>query len=209
MPRTADWRTHELRERGGKAVLVVRAGSSLLKGHSIHFRPIPASPRARNTALIFVFLLLSGALQLFAQRRVVQSSMVLQVRPEELLQNQNGSVKLKIRLAPGTTARLWAADSCASPAQTSQVITLSGVYSIPLSSFAPASANPSPSAMRVCLESSDGALKDSVPAEFSATGYGMPLDAATPQVAALGTSFDLPTGTVVTSQAGMTTWSNP
>jgi len=189
-------------------VLAFRAGSSLLAAQPTHLHPLPASARARKT-LICILLLLSGALQLFAQRRTASGSLVLQIRPEELLQNQEGGVKLKIRLAPGTTARLWAADSCTSPAQTSQVFSLSGVYSIPLSSFALAISNPSPSAVRVCLASSDGALEDSVPAEFSGTGYAAPVHAATPQVAAFGTSFGSPTGWVVTTQADMTTWSNP
>ena len=210
MPRAADWRTLELRKGGGgKAVLAPPAGWARPAAQPLHFRLILPLSGVRPRALVGVLFLLSGALPLFAQQRMVNSSLVLQVRPEEVLQSQDGSVKLKIRLAPGTTASLWAAESCASPAAAAQIIAVSGVYSLPLSSFAPAPGNSSPSALRVCLASSDGALKDSLPAPFSGTGYAAPASGATPQLALDGISWDLPAGWVVTTQGNVTTWSAP
>jgi len=202
--------TPEFKERGkGKTVLALHAHSALLAAQPLA-RPLrPASARTRGAALIAVILWLSGVPQLFAQGRMATGILSVQVRPEELLQSQGSSVKLKIRLAPGTTAHLWAAETCASPGAASQVIALSGSYSIPLNSFAPASGYFSPSTMRVCLASSDGVLKDSVAAEFSRTALGAPLQAATPGFASNIISFDLPTGWAVTTQAGVTTWSNP
>jgi hypothetical protein len=160
-------------------------------------------------ALIGVILLLTGVPQLYAQGRAATTSLVLQVRPEELLQEQNGSVVLKIRLARGTTARLWAANACTSPSQETHVITQSGIYSIPLSAFAPVSSNPSPGRTRVCLVSTDGALDDSLPVELLGTGNGATDQRAAPLIAPSGVSFDVPAGWVRTTRAGTTTWSNP
>jgi len=168
-----------------------------------------ARARGRTAALIGVMVLLTGVNQLYAQSRTATPSLVLQVRPEELLQDQNGSVVLKIRLDLGTTARLWAANSCTSSSPQSHVITMSGIYSIPLSELASVNSNPSPSAMRVCLVSSDGALYDSRPVEILGTGNGAAVQGPTPLVAPSGVPVDVPAGWVATTRGGTTTWSNP
>ena len=72
------------------------------------------SGRACGT-LLGLLVLLAGGAQVFAQGRMGAAALRLQVRPEVLLQDRGGSVLLKIRLARGATARLWAATSCASP----------------------------------------------------------------------------------------------
>ena len=88
------------------------------------------------------------------------------MRPEVLLQNQNGAVLVKIRLARGTTARLWAANTCTSPSPESHFIAQSGIYTIPHSALTPVSSNPISGATQVCLASSDGVLNDSLPVEI-------------------------------------------
>jgi len=176
------------------------------------FNILPASPpraRGRMAALIVAVVLLTAAPQLYAQGRTATSSLALQVRPEELLQEQNGSVALKIRLARGTTAGLWAGNSCASPSPQSHVITMSGIYSIPYSALTPVSSNPSPSTMQVCLESSDGVLNDSLSVEILGTGNGAAMQGSTPVIAPSGVLVEVPAGWMVTAGSGTTTQSNP
>jgi hypothetical protein len=169
----------------------------------------PARTRGRAPALIGVMVLLTGITQLYAQNRTATGSLVLQVRPEERLEDQNGIVALKIRLAGGTTARLWAADSCTSPSPQSQVITMSGIYSIPHSALTPVINNPGSGTMRVCLASSDGLLNDSLPVDILGMGTGTAAQGATPQISPSGLSVDVPAGWVLTTQAGQATWSSP
>lgn len=211
MSGSALWRALELRERSSaRTAQSLRSRSMPLAAKLMTLRPSPAHAPTRMAALVSLILWLTSAPQLYAQRRMATASLVVQVRPEEQLQSQNGSVVLKIRLARGTTARLWAADTCASSSQATHVITLSGTYSIPWSGFTPVSNNPSSSAMRVCLASSDGALNDSLPVEFLGPRYGATAPGATPQITTPSSdSFDLPDGWVETTQAGTTTWSNP
>jgi len=123
-------------------------------------QPGRARVRGRMTACLGAIVLLTGAIQLYAQSRSATTSLVLQVLPEELVQVQNGSVVLKIRLARGATASLWEATSCTSPSPDSQVIIASGTYTIPLNTLTPTSSNPTSSTMQVCLASSDGVLND-------------------------------------------------
>lgn len=194
----------ELRERSGeKSVRAPCARSELLAAQPSKLRPHPPRARVRLAALLGVILLLAVVPRLFAQGRTGASSLTLQVRPEEVLQNQDGSVVLKIRLARGTTARLWAASSCTSPSQASQIITLSGMYRIPLTAFALASGSTSP--MRVCLASTDGVLNDSLPVELLGTGNS----GVATQIAPNSTAFDLPVGWVETVQGRTKTLSSP
>jgi hypothetical protein len=159
--------------------------------------------------LIGVIVLLTGQIPLYAQSRMATSSLVLQVRPEELLQVQNDSVVLKIRLARGTMAQLWAAESCTSPSPESQVIIASGKYTIPLNTLTPVSSNTTATTGQVCLASSDGVLNDSRPVEIVGTGNGAPVEGRTPPLAPGGVSVDVPDGWTVTTRAGTMTWSNP
>ena len=167
------------------------------------------SRRYRNIGRIGVLLLLAGAIQASAQRKVVVSSLVLQIRPEELLQAQSGNVLLKIRLAPGTTARLWAANACQAPSPPSQVITVSGRYTIPFSAFTPGSGAPSQQTRLICLLSSDGTLRDSVPAGISGTRHSSGTLPSAARSGSSGVSVAVPAGIVVTRQGATSTWSNP
>ncbi len=186
-----------------------RSSGRHLAARPMIIRLTAARARGRTAALIGVMVLLTGLNQLYAQGRTATPSLVLQVRPEELLQDQNGSVVLKIRLARGTTARLWAANSCTTPSPPSHVITMSGIYSIPHRVLTPVISNPSPSMMRVCLVSSDGALNDSLPVEILGIGSGAAVQGSTPLVAPSGVPVDVPAGWVATTRARTTTWSNP
>jgi len=187
----------------------LRSSGRHLAARLMTIRLSPARARGRTAALIGLIALLTGALQLYAQSRTATTSLVLQVRPEELLQDQNGSVGLKIRLARGTTARLWPANSCTSPSPESQVITQSGIYSIPFNTLRPAISDPNSSTSRVCLLSSDGMLSDSLPVVMTAPGNSTG-EQGSPHLTAPGAvSVDVPAGWAVTTRAGTTTLSNP
>ncbi len=161
----------------------------------------------RMAALIFGIVLLAGLPRLYAQGRMATSSLVLQVRPEALLQDRNGSIVVKVRLARGTTARLWMANSCTPASRESHIITFSGIYTIPHGALTPVSNNPSGGATQVCLASSDGVLNDSLQVEILEAANGTPVQGATPLIAPSGISIDVPAGMTVTTQAGTATWS--
>jgi hypothetical protein len=160
-------------------------------------------------ALIGAVAFLSGTIQLDGQSRTATASLILQVRPEESLQAQYGGVLLKIRLARGTTAQLWAADACTAPPAQPYVIATSGVYSIPFSALIPVSNEGSQTTTQVCLVSSDGLLHDSLSVEIFGRGDSLAVQELTPPTAPGGVSAAVPLGIVVTAQAGTTTWSNP
>ena len=163
----------------------------------------------RVAALATALVLLTSAIKLYAPDRVANSSLVLRVSPEELLQVKDGSVVLKIRLGPGTIANVWAANSCTSPAPQSQVVTASGTYTFPLPTLMSGISDPNPSTTQVCLVSSDGTLNDSVPVGISAIGNGAAAEGRTPLLARNGVSVVVQDGWAVTTRAGTTTWSNP
>jgi len=160
-------------------------------------------------ALLGAVAFLSGTIQLYAWGRTGTTSLVLVVRPEEFLQAQYGGVLLKIRLARGTTAQLWAADACTAPPAQPYVIATSGVYSIPFSALGPVNRDGSQPTTRVCLVSSDSLLHDSVSVGILGTGNSSAVQGLTPPTAPGGVSAAAPQGIAVTAQAGTTTWSNP
>lgn len=160
------------------------------------------SGRACGT-LLGLLVLLAGGAQVFAQGRMGAAALRLQVRPEVLLQDRGGSVLLKIRLARGATARLWAATSCASPSAESTLIAASGIYTIPDAALEPGSGNPTFSATEVCLASSDGVLHDAVAVEFTLNG------SAAGSGTLVAASVAAPTEWLKTTQAGQATWSKP
>ena len=119
-----------------------------------------------------IILLLMGVIPLYAQGRTTTPSLVLQVRPEVRLRAGIVGLEVKIRLAHGATARLWAANACGSPAADSFVIAASGSYTIPYNALPTATPNPNPSVHEICLTSSDGTLNDSTPVESAAIQSG-------------------------------------
>jgi len=145
-----------------------------------------------------------GGAKLAAQSRTAHGALTVQVRPEELMRAQAGGVLLKIRLARGATARLWAADACGAVPPQAEVVAASGVYNIPLSSLA---AGPSGSGRtNICLISSDGELKDSVAVNWGAARPAEMPESFRMQV---GSTPTVPPGTIVTTQGSTTTASDP
>ena len=187
----------------------LRSSAKPLTARTITARCGPTRALRMVAALISVILLLTGVTQLYAQGRTAGTSLVLQVRAEDLLQEQNGSVGLKIRLARGTTARLWAANSCTSPSPESQVIAVSGIYSIPFNVLRPMISGSNRSVNQVCLLSSDGMLSDSLPVVMIAPGDSTGGQGPPHLAAPGGVPVDVPAGWAVTTRVGARTWSNP
>jgi hypothetical protein len=87
------------------------------------------------------------------------AQLAVNVSAEATLAWQGTNVVLvKARLAPGTQARVWAADSCGAPAAGSQMITTSGTVAIDLANINGADQP------LVCLASSDGRISISLAA---------------------------------------------
>ena len=80
--------------------------------------------------------------------------LVVQVRSEAAIawQGEN-AVVVKVRLAPGTQVKVWAEDSCGTPAANGQVIAASGTYTIALEVIA------GTGKANVCLDSTDGSIR--------------------------------------------------
>lgn len=169
----------------------------------------PLWVRGVRAALIGLILLQGSAALLHAQSRTASSAVVLQVRPEERLEEQLGRVILRIRIARGTTARIWAANSCAASSFESQVITQSGNYSFPLSALTGESSHPGADALQVCLTSSDGALSDSLPVEPWGSEEYPGVQGTASLAAPGGMAVDAPDGRAVITPSGIKTWANP
>ena len=159
--------------------------------------------------LLLVALVFVSAQSLQAQGRVAATSLLLRVAPQEQMELQGDALAVKIRLARGTTARLWMANACTSPSSESQVITASGAYTIPLNTMTEVSSGPNGSTAQVCLMSSDGMLSDSRPVQLMASGNSA-REQQQSHLATIGGSTVLaPEGWTVTAQAAITTSSNP
>lgn len=174
----------------------------LSSGRFWHVRPVTirsASAFLLGAVALLIGVWLSGETGLYAQSRTATGSLVLQVRPEEFLERRAGDVLLKIRLAGGTTARVWAANTCTSPSPESQVIGASGTYTLPLDPLILASGHTATGAAQVCLLSSDGLLRDARPLEGAGDGYAG-VKAVLP---------GMPAALVVTTDSGTATWSRP
>jgi hypothetical protein len=82
---------------------------------------------------------------------------MVDVRPEAALAWQSDStIIVKIRLAPGMKATVWADQSCGSPSAIFQTISASGAIAIDLASIDGAGK------ALVCLSSSDGRISTSL-----------------------------------------------
>lgn len=90
---------------------------------------------------------------------ISNTQVFVDIRPAATLAWQGDSaVVVKVRLSPGTQARVWADESCATPALASQMIPASGTAVIPIAAFDGAGKP------LVCLSSSDGRLNVSLAA---------------------------------------------
>ena len=158
-------------------------------------------------ALSSVAVLMFGTSLVNCQGQATSASLVLQVQAEALLRAGNGNIALKIRLDRGATANLWAGDACGVPPAESRLITISGSYIMPLATLQrPTVANSS--SHLVCLLSSDGILRESLPVDSLISpggGAGLAAPATFPSVGSMGAT----TRGVTTVESGVTTLSNP
>jgi hypothetical protein len=109
--------------------------------------------RAIVTGLLFV---VAGWAQ---HSSVTTTQLAVDVRPEAALAWQGDSVVLvKVRVAPGTQARVWTDDTCGAPTTGSQMISASGTVAIELANIGGAGK------ALVCLAFSDGRINASLSA---------------------------------------------
>lgn len=81
----------------------------------------------------YIFAALLGGAALLWGDSVGSSTLVLQIRPEATLQAAGErTVRVKIRLARGTTARLAAQDACTEAPAEARVLEQSGTYQVTL-----------------------------------------------------------------------------
>lgn len=134
-----------------------------------------ARGQGANWTLVGLLLLglLSVAPPLQAQKsRTVTTTLVVQVAEEGLLELQNDSVIVKLRLTPGVAASLWGDKACTTPAYESHIITASGTYTIPLNEIKQGQNSEGADIGSICLQSSDGVLNRSLPAKGGALPTG-------------------------------------
>lgn len=133
--------------------------------------------RGQGAIWTLVGLLLVGLLKvappLHAQKsRTVTTTLVLQVAEAGLLELQNDSVIVKLRLSPGVAVSLWGDKACTAPASESHIITASGTYTIRLNEIKQGQNSEGADIGSICLQSSDGVLHRSLPAEGGALPTG-------------------------------------
>ncbi|MBM3810876.1 MAG: hypothetical protein FJW20_04505 [Acidimicrobiia bacterium] len=86
-----------------------------------------------------------------------RTQIVVVVQPEVALsQPAPDTVRVKIRLGPQSQALLWRAESCATVPSDGYRLTKSGTHAVPVAAISGAGG-------RVCLASTDGALRVSLP----------------------------------------------
>jgi hypothetical protein len=129
--------------------------------------------RGQGANWTLVGLLLVGLLRvappLYAQRtRTVTTTLILQVAEAGLLELRNDSVVVKLRLTPGVAVNLWGDKACTTPAYESYIITASGTYTIPLNEIKQGQNSEGADLGSICLQSSDGVLRRSLPAQGGA-----------------------------------------
>jgi hypothetical protein len=98
-----------------------------------------------------------------AQSRIVTTTLILQVAEAGLLERQNDNVIVMLRLTPGVAASLWGDKSCTAPADESYIITASGTYTIPLNQIKQGQKAQGDDEASICLQTSDGVLRRSLP----------------------------------------------
>jgi hypothetical protein len=170
-------------------------------------RPARGGAWGRTLVLLIALVLGSPLLWLRAQKsKVATTTLVLTVVPEERMALQGNAVSLKIRLASGTTARLWAGTSCGTALPASLVITRSGAYSIQPTALGVTYTPAASEVVSVCLLSSDGLLHDSVAIRGAVltAPASVGTEASTLTVQPLQAN-----GSVTTTSAGVTTASSP
>jgi hypothetical protein len=114
-----------------------------------------------------IALLLLGLLRvaplLHAKSYSVTTTLTVHVEEASQLEFQNDNVIVKVRLTPGVAASLWGERACTTPADESYIITASGTYTIPLNQIKQARKAAGDEDGSLCLQSSDGVLRHSLP----------------------------------------------
>jgi hypothetical protein len=100
---------------------------------------------------------------LYAQGRTVTTTLTVQVAEAGLLEQQDDNVIVKLRLTPGVAVSLWGDRSCTTPAFESYIITASGIYTIPLNQIKQGQKAAGDDDGSICMQSSDGVLRRSLP----------------------------------------------
>jgi hypothetical protein len=131
-------------------------------------------------ALLLVCLLRVAPL-LHAEGRTVTTTLILQVAEAGQFELQNDNVIVKLRLAPGVAVSLWGDKDCATPADESYIITASGTFTIPLNQIKQGQKAAGDDEASLCLQSSDGVLRRSLPVIGRALLTGMSASKSAPQ----------------------------
>jgi hypothetical protein len=127
-------------------------------------RSLASGQSAKWTLIALLWVgLLRFASPLHAQGRTVTTTLILRVAEAGLIEQQNDNVIVKLRLTPGVAASLWGDKSCTTPTFESHIITASGTYTIPLDQIKPGQKVEGDDEGSICLQSSDGVLRRSLP----------------------------------------------
>jgi hypothetical protein len=143
----------------------MRSGESTRKGLMVSYLARLVSGRAvRWRAVALLAAGLTGTTSvLCAESKTVTATLVVQVSEASLVEQQNGNVIIKLRLARGVAVNLWSGKSCTPTGDESQIITASGTYTIPFDQINRPQKAGGDEQGSICLQSSDGALRRSLP----------------------------------------------
>jgi hypothetical protein len=127
-------------------------------------RSVAFGQGANGTTIAVLLLgLLRVAALLQAKSYSVSTTLIVQVEEAGQLEFQNDNVIVKVRLTPGVAVSLWGEKVCTAPADESYIITAPGTYAIPLNQIKQAQKVAGDDEGSVCLQSSDGVLRHSLP----------------------------------------------
>jgi hypothetical protein len=142
-------------------------------------RSLVSGQGAKWTLIVLLSVgLLRVAFLLHAQGRTVTTTLILQVAEAGVLEQQNANVIVKLRLTRAVAASLWSDKSCTTPAVEPYIITASGTYTIPLNQIRQAQKAAGEEEAFICLQSSDGVLRRSLPVSGGALATGAMTSAA-------------------------------
>jgi hypothetical protein len=144
----------------------MRSGDRSKAGRAAWLLRRLASGRSAKWTLIALLSmgLLRVASPLHAQgRTVVTTTLIVQVAEAGSLEQQNDNVVVKLRLTPGVAVTLWSDKACTTPADESDIITASGTYTVPRNQIKRVQKAEGEDEGSICLHSSDGLLRGSLP----------------------------------------------
>lgn len=101
-------------------------------------------------------IVLTLATVAFGASARVTNRVIVVIQEQQALVQQGSDMLLKVRLAPGVSARVWVDVSCDTPNEGARIITQSGSYVLPIASSQDGGNS-------YCMVSSDGQLRAAVP----------------------------------------------